>query len=234
MLRTSRFFPEEDDNRQVRARYADANVKANEFLARRVDIEDVVSAHLMAAEQAPALGFGKYIISATTPFRPEDLAELRTDAPGVLRRRVPEFAAEYARRGWRMFAGTRPGLRQRARPRRARLAAAPRLRRRHRPFARRRRPGEPARPGDRPEGLPRRSLHAGPIPRGLSEGQRLNFRIAVPISVAAIDARRARFNRSLRNTTPITTAKMMLVSRSADTSGTGTTVIAQMTVHVDA
>ena len=39
---------------------------------------------------------------------------------------------------------------------------------------------------------------------------------------------------SLRNTTPITTAKMMLVSRNADTSGTGTTVIAQMTVQVDA
>jgi nucleoside-diphosphate-sugar epimerase len=103
VLRTSRFFPEEDDNPAVRAAYADANVKVNEFLARRVDIEDVVSAHLLAAEQAPSRGFGKYIISATTPFRPEDLAELRTEAPGVLLRRVPEFAAEYARRGWRMF-----------------------------------------------------------------------------------------------------------------------------------
>ena len=105
VLRTSRFFPEEDDNPDVRARYADANVKTNEFLARRVDIEDVVSAHLLAAEQAPARGFGKYMISATTPFLPEDLAELRADAPGVLRRRVPAFADEYARRGWRMFPG---------------------------------------------------------------------------------------------------------------------------------
>jgi nucleoside-diphosphate-sugar epimerase len=105
VLRTSRFFPEEDDNRQVRAAYADANVKTNEFLARRVDIEDVVSAHLKAAEQAPAHGFGKYIISATTPFLPEDLVALRTDAPGVLQRRVPAFAQEYARRDWHMFPG---------------------------------------------------------------------------------------------------------------------------------
>ncbi len=105
VLRTSRFFPEEDDNPDVRASYADANVKTNEFLARRVDIEDVVRAHLLAAEKAAARGFGKYIVSATTPFRPEDLAQLRADAPRALRRRVPEFEAEYARRGWRMFPG---------------------------------------------------------------------------------------------------------------------------------
>jgi nucleoside-diphosphate-sugar epimerase len=102
VLRTSRFFPEEDDNPKVRARYADANLKANEFLSRRVEIEDVVSAHLAAADKALRLGFRKYIISATTPFRPDDLAELRADAPAVLRRRVPEFEAEYARRGWTM------------------------------------------------------------------------------------------------------------------------------------
>ncbi len=70
VLRTSRFFPEEDDNRAVREAYADANGKANEFLYRRVDIEDVVSAHLAAATRAPSVGFAKYIISATTPFSP--------------------------------------------------------------------------------------------------------------------------------------------------------------------
>jgi UDP-glucose 4-epimerase len=102
VLRTSRFFPEEDDSPMVRAVYADANIKANEFLHRRVDIEDVVRAHLAAAERAPALGFGKYIISASTPFRPEDLAGLRADAPSVVRRRVPDYEAEYARRGWSM------------------------------------------------------------------------------------------------------------------------------------
>lgn len=102
VLRTSRFFPEDDDNKAVRDAYADDNLKANEFLHRRVDIEDVVSAHLLAAERAPDLGFRKYIVSATTPFRPDDLAELRNDAPAVLRRRVPGYEAEYVRRGWAM------------------------------------------------------------------------------------------------------------------------------------
>jgi len=103
VLRTSRFFPEEDDNRRVREAYADANVKANEYLYRRVDIEDVVSAHLLAAERAPSIGFRKYIISATTPFRTEDLAELAVDAPRVVRRRVPDYEGEYERRGWKIF-----------------------------------------------------------------------------------------------------------------------------------
>jgi UDP-glucose 4-epimerase len=70
VLRTSRFFPEEDDNPQIRNNYCDANAKANEFLNRRVDIEDVVSAHLLAARHAEAIGFRKYIISATLPFTP--------------------------------------------------------------------------------------------------------------------------------------------------------------------
>ena len=89
VLRTSRFFPEEDDDRSVRDAYADDNAKANEYLHRRVDVEDVVSAHLLAARQAPALGFRRYIVSATTPFSTDDLADLRRDASSVVRRRVP-------------------------------------------------------------------------------------------------------------------------------------------------
>jgi nucleoside-diphosphate-sugar epimerase len=103
VLRTSRFFPESDDNDDVRAAYADANVKANEFLYRRVDVADVVSAHLLAMERAPAIGFGKYVVSATTPFTPGDLPGLRDDAAAVVRRLFPDYEAEYARRGWRMF-----------------------------------------------------------------------------------------------------------------------------------
>jgi nucleoside-diphosphate-sugar epimerase len=103
VLRTSRFFPEEDDNPEVRDAYSDANAKANEFLYRRVEIEDVVSAHLLAAERAPEIGFRRYIISATTPFLPSDLADLRIDAPGVVRQRVPDYEVEYQRRGWKMF-----------------------------------------------------------------------------------------------------------------------------------
>jgi UDP-glucose 4-epimerase len=103
ILRTARFFPEEDDSLATRQAYGDGNVKVNEFLYRRVDLEDVADAHLRAVEKAPLIGFGRYIITATTPFRPDDLLELRVNAPQVLRRRVPEYEEEYARRGWKMF-----------------------------------------------------------------------------------------------------------------------------------
>ncbi len=103
VLRTSRFFPEEDDNANVRNQFADQNIKLNEFLYRRADIEDIVSAHLLAAEKAPELGFRRYIISATTPFTRDDLRDLREDAPRAVGRRVPEYAAEFARRGWTML-----------------------------------------------------------------------------------------------------------------------------------
>jgi nucleoside-diphosphate-sugar epimerase len=103
VLRTARFFPEGDDNDQVRGAYADANVKANEYLYRRVDVADVADAHRRAMQQAARIGFGRYIISATTPFTRADLPGLRGDAPAVVRRLFPGYEAEYARRGWRMF-----------------------------------------------------------------------------------------------------------------------------------
>jgi UDP-glucose 4-epimerase len=103
ILRTSRFFPEPDDREDVRNGYADANVKVNELLYRRGDLEDMVSAHRCALERAPEIGFGSYIVSATTPFTRDDLDELRRDAPAVVRRLFPDYEAIYAERGWRMF-----------------------------------------------------------------------------------------------------------------------------------
>jgi nucleoside-diphosphate-sugar epimerase len=103
ILRTSRFFPEPDDRDEVRAAYDDLNVKVNELLYRRVDIEDVVSAHVLALERAPEIGFGRYVISATTPFAPGDLAAVREDLPAVLRRLYPDYEDLYARGGWSMF-----------------------------------------------------------------------------------------------------------------------------------
>jgi len=97
VLRTSRFFPEEDDDKATRQSFDVDNAKANEFLFRHVDLEDVVSAHLLASDNASSIGFGKYIISATTPFLTEDLAALRTNAPSVLRKRVPEYEHIYMR-----------------------------------------------------------------------------------------------------------------------------------------
>lgn len=102
VLRTSRFFPEEDDHKGMREAYADENLKANEFLFRRVELEDAVSAHLLAAERAQAIGFGVYIISATTPFSPASLADLRKDPAAVVERLAPTYKAVYDQRGWRM------------------------------------------------------------------------------------------------------------------------------------
>ena len=103
ILRTSRFFPEADDREDVRNAYDDANLKVNELLYRRVDIEDVVSAHRLALERAPAIGFGRYVVSATTPFTPDDLPELAVDAPSVVRRLFPDYEDVYAQHGWRML-----------------------------------------------------------------------------------------------------------------------------------
>ena len=105
VLRTSRFFPEQDDDAQRRAGYADANLKVNELLYRRVDLADVVSAHLAALGKAPQIGFGRYVVSATTPFGPGDLAELRRDAPAVVERLFPDYPEVYARLGWEMLPG---------------------------------------------------------------------------------------------------------------------------------
>jgi UDP-glucose 4-epimerase len=103
ILRTSRFFPEADDRDDVRDAYDDANLKVNELLYRRVDLEDVVAAHRLALDRAPHIGFGRYIVSATTPFTRDDLADLRDDAPSVVARLFPDYEEIFEARGWRMF-----------------------------------------------------------------------------------------------------------------------------------
>jgi nucleoside-diphosphate-sugar epimerase len=103
VLRTSRFFPEADDDPIARAAYADANLKATEYLYRRVDIEDVVDAHLLALDRAAALGFGRFIITATTPFVRDDAGELRRDPEAVLTRRVPGWRDAYRALGWKLL-----------------------------------------------------------------------------------------------------------------------------------
>src|SRR3954452_2507321 len=100
ILRTSRFFPEPDDRDEARAAWEDGNLKLNELLHRRADLEDIVGAHRAALEHAAP--FGRFIVSATTPFTPEDLQALRTDAAAVVRRRVPQAEAVLAERGWRL------------------------------------------------------------------------------------------------------------------------------------
>lgn len=103
VLRTSRFFPEDDDNAHVRDAFDTVNMQANELLYRRADIDDIVEAHLRAVERAPSLRFGRYIVSATTPFARADVEALRHDAPAVVRRLYPGVDALYAARGWRLL-----------------------------------------------------------------------------------------------------------------------------------
>lgn len=96
VLRTSRFFPEDDDTLALPG----PNLKANEFLHRRLTVEDAAGAHVAALGQAPALGWGLFVISAPTPFRPADASDLKRDAAGVIRRLFPQAKALYAKRGW--------------------------------------------------------------------------------------------------------------------------------------
>ncbi len=103
VLRTSRFFPEDDDSVAIRSRFSNDNSKANEYLNRRVEIEDVVDAHLAAAARAESLGFGLYIISATSPFTREDLQSLNVNASQVVEKYFADFPEVYKQMGWEMF-----------------------------------------------------------------------------------------------------------------------------------
>jgi hypothetical protein len=82
---------------------SEPNTKANEFLFRRLTVEDAAESHVVALAKAPALGFETFIISAKTPFSPDDCEELIVDAPSVVTRYFPEFPVLYARAGWTMF-----------------------------------------------------------------------------------------------------------------------------------
>ena len=102
VLKTSRFFPEEDDSRELRDGFDEENLKAIEFLYRRVDMADAAEAHFLAMDKAPGIGFARYIISAPSPFQPEDLPLLHQDAPAVVRKYFPDFEAVFAQKGWKM------------------------------------------------------------------------------------------------------------------------------------
>ncbi len=99
ILRTGRFFPEEDDTHRD---LSGENMKANEFLHRRLTVEDAAEAHVQALERAPQIGFGTFVLSAPPPFRREDAEELKFDAPAVITRYFPQAPALYAARGWRL------------------------------------------------------------------------------------------------------------------------------------
>ncbi|KAI8587724.1 hypothetical protein BDZ88DRAFT_232198 [Geranomyces variabilis] len=100
VLRTSRFFTGQDDAENEPSK--DDNLKVNELTYRRVDISDVVDAHICALEKARDVGWGTYIISAPTPFSRDakTLQLLDGDASSVLRAHLPAFEETFAKRGW--------------------------------------------------------------------------------------------------------------------------------------
>lgn len=102
VLRTSRFFPEADDDEDRRAALADENLKCLELAYRRVDIADVVSACVCGMKRARGIGWGKYVVSAPPPFRndAETLRKLDSDSGKVYRECVPEIEQAFGKRGW--------------------------------------------------------------------------------------------------------------------------------------
>jgi nucleoside-diphosphate-sugar epimerase len=99
ILRTGRFFPEEDDADRTRS---GENNKANEFLNRRLTVEDAAAGHLAALERAPALGFDLFLLAAPTPFSLADVVPLKVNAATVVARYYPDAPALYAARGWEL------------------------------------------------------------------------------------------------------------------------------------
>ena len=96
VLRTSRFFPERDDQPDVGDRYGLGNAQVNELLNRRVDIADVFSAH-----SARSSGPRRSVSGATSSAR------LRRSRATSCRR-----CATTCRRSWRAIClSTRPSTR---------------------------------------------------------------------------------------------------------------------------
>lgn len=97
VLRTARFFPEEDD---TITGLTGPNLKANEFLHRRATVEDVARAHLAALEGAKRVGFGLYIVSAPTPFARTDATELKANPHAVIKKYHPDAERLYSKAEW--------------------------------------------------------------------------------------------------------------------------------------
>ncbi|MBP0018931.1 MAG: NAD(P)-dependent oxidoreductase [Cyanobacteria bacterium SBLK] len=97
ILRAGRFFPEEDDTLKFPS---GPNLKANEFLNRRLTVEDVAAAHIAALAGIKGKGCETFILSAPTPFSRDDVHSLASDAPSVIARYFPTAKKLYDERGW--------------------------------------------------------------------------------------------------------------------------------------
>lgn len=103
VLRTSRFFPEEDDDEDRRAAMSDENLKVLELAYRRCDIEDIVNASVCAMRKARSIQWGKYIISAPPPFNSDvhTLDALGHSPVEVISKIFPEVESVFKQKGWK-------------------------------------------------------------------------------------------------------------------------------------
>ncbi|KAK0388142.1 hypothetical protein NLU13_4387 [Sarocladium strictum] len=103
VLRTSRFFNEQDDDEDRRNSMSDENLKVLELAYRRVDMADIVSACHLAMQKAVEIQWAKYIISAPPPFLndPDTLAALDRNPQEVFARVEPETDAAFSTHGWK-------------------------------------------------------------------------------------------------------------------------------------
>ncbi|MEM8918127.1 MAG: NAD(P)-dependent oxidoreductase [Pseudomonadota bacterium] len=97
IMRTGRFFPEDDD---THTQPSGPNLKANEFLNRRLTVEDAADAHIAALEKISGLGCEAFILSAPPPFAREDREQLIADFPAVLAKYYPDASEIYEKKGW--------------------------------------------------------------------------------------------------------------------------------------
>jgi UDP-glucose 4-epimerase len=102
ILRTARFFPEEDDMAHEIIQ-SGANTKANEFLFRgspcRTPRRPTSSRSTARRRSASTPSSSRRL----TPFSPDDCEQLMEYAPLVVHRYFPRYREIYARRGWTMF-----------------------------------------------------------------------------------------------------------------------------------
>ena len=104
ILRTARFFPEEDDMAHAIEQSGD-NTKANEFLFRRLSWPRRPPKRM--SPHSPRRARSASTPSSTpamTQFSRQDCRDLIVDAPSVVARYFPDYRALYDKRGWTMFA----------------------------------------------------------------------------------------------------------------------------------
>ncbi|WP_299327002.1 NAD(P)-dependent oxidoreductase [Parasphingopyxis sp.] len=99
ILRTGRFFPEDDD---TITSTAGPNLKANEFLNRRLSVDDAAEAHIAAIDGIGGLGCETFVLSASPAFSRDDCAALKRDARTVIALYFPDADQLYAERGWQL------------------------------------------------------------------------------------------------------------------------------------